>query len=162
MSAKRLYVRKIHHKYERHLRLVAHSFTKLSQNVCLINIHILIYWHAGCDCKLWNALWFYCDFCVFQNIIDDHSFLNCFYSYSPNWKHSQRSGRPSKFDKTIFFCVLASKLLRLCFWEPKWLEWNEAERKKYIKLKTNHIFLIITIMLLVFWSFFFYIKQREH
>ena len=34
---------KIHHKYERHLRLVAHIVTKLSQNVYLVKIHILIY-----------------------------------------------------------------------------------------------------------------------
>ena len=32
---------------------------KFSQNVCLINIYILIYRSARCDCKLWNALWFY-------------------------------------------------------------------------------------------------------
>ena len=30
--------------------------------VCLTNTHILIYRHARCDCKLWNALWFYCGF----------------------------------------------------------------------------------------------------
>ena len=34
------YVRKIHHKIERHLRFVAHILTKRSQNVCLINIYI--------------------------------------------------------------------------------------------------------------------------
>ena len=48
------------HKNERHLCLITHKFTKISQNVCLINTHILIDCHARCDCKLWNALWFYC------------------------------------------------------------------------------------------------------
>ena len=28
------------HKNERHLRLVAHNFIKLLQNICLINIHV--------------------------------------------------------------------------------------------------------------------------
>ena len=56
------YVWKVYHENGRHLRLVAHIFTKLSQNVCLINTHILIYWHARCDCKLWHAPWFYCIF----------------------------------------------------------------------------------------------------
>ena len=37
-------------------------FTKLSRIVCLIIIHILVYQHARCDRKLWNALWFYCVF----------------------------------------------------------------------------------------------------
>ena len=47
---------------ERHLRLVSHIFTKLSQIVCLINVHILICQHAKCDCRLWNVLWFNCVF----------------------------------------------------------------------------------------------------
>ena len=73
-------------KNERHLSLVAHSFTKLSQNVCLINTHILIYWHARCDCKLWKLLWFYCVFFwVFSYIIDEYSCLKyCIFT-----KHSQ-------------------------------------------------------------------------
>ena len=41
------------------MRLVTHIFTKYLQNVGLINTHILIYWHARCQCKLWNPLWFY-------------------------------------------------------------------------------------------------------
>ena len=49
------YVWKIDHKNERRWRLVGHSFTKLSQNVCLVNTHILVYWNARCDCKLWNV-----------------------------------------------------------------------------------------------------------
>ena len=31
---------------------VTHTFTKLSQNVCLINSHILMYRYAICNCKL--------------------------------------------------------------------------------------------------------------
>ena len=50
------------HKNERHLSLVTHSFPKFSQNICLINTHILIYWNARCSCKLWKAIWFYCVF----------------------------------------------------------------------------------------------------
>ena len=38
------YVWKIHPK--------AHIFTKLSQDVCLVDTHILIYWYARCNCKL--------------------------------------------------------------------------------------------------------------
>ena len=56
----RAYVWKKFHKNERHLSLVTHTFTKLSQNVCLINKHILVYWHARYNCRLWKALWFYC------------------------------------------------------------------------------------------------------
>ena len=47
---------KKYHKNERHLRLVTHSFTKLSQNVCLIDTHILIYRYARCNCNLWKVL----------------------------------------------------------------------------------------------------------
>ena len=46
-------------KYERNLRLVTHIFTKLSQSMCLISTHILIYRNSRCDCKLWNVLWFH-------------------------------------------------------------------------------------------------------
>ena len=76
-SAKMSYVWKVRHKNEWHLRLVAHIFSKVSQNICLINTHILIYWHARCQYKLWKALWFYCFFWVLSYIFDDHSCLNC-------------------------------------------------------------------------------------
>ena len=39
-------------KNERHLRLVTHFFTKLSQIVCLINSGIFIYRFTRCDYKL--------------------------------------------------------------------------------------------------------------
>ena len=68
---------KKYHKNERHFCLVAHIFTKLSQNVSLINVYILIYWHVRCDWKLRNTLWFYCIFGYFRYIIEDHSCLNC-------------------------------------------------------------------------------------
>ena len=68
---------KIHHKNERNLRLVSYIDTKLSHNVYLINTHILIDRLARCDCKVWNALWFYwVFFWVFSNIFDDYSCLN--------------------------------------------------------------------------------------
>ena len=76
--SKRLsYVWKKYHKNEWHLCLVEHSFTKLSQNMWLINIHILIYWYARCDWKLWNFPCFIAFFWIFSYIIDDHYFLNC-------------------------------------------------------------------------------------
>ena len=56
------YVWKLYHKNEQHLRLEAHIFIKLLQNLYLINKHILKYWHARCNCKLW----FYCVFWVFS------------------------------------------------------------------------------------------------
>ena len=31
-------------------------FIKLSQIVCLVNVHILIYHHANCDCSLWKVV----------------------------------------------------------------------------------------------------------
>ena len=68
---------KKYHKNKRHLRLVAHIVTKLSQNVYLINTHILIYRYARCNCKLCKFLWFCCVFLAFSYIIDDHSCLNC-------------------------------------------------------------------------------------
>ena len=76
-SATLPYIWKIHYKIERHLCLVAHIITKLSQNVYLVNTHILIYRHVRCACKLWNEFWFYCAFWVFSYIFDDHSYLNC-------------------------------------------------------------------------------------
>ena len=56
--------------------MVPHIFIKLSQNVCLIDIHILIYWHARFDRKLWKALWFYYVFWPFSYIIIEYSCLN--------------------------------------------------------------------------------------
>ena len=52
-------------------------FTKLLQNVCLINTHNSIHRYAKCSCKWWKTLWFYCVFWVFSYIIVDHSCLNC-------------------------------------------------------------------------------------
>ena len=60
------YVWKLYHKNERHLCLVANSFTKLSQNVSLINSHILIYRHARYNCKSLKELWFFCFFGYFH------------------------------------------------------------------------------------------------
>ena len=69
---------KIHHKNERHLRLIARIITKLPQNVYLVSNNILIYRHARYDCKLWNAHWFYWVFLgIFIHFIDDHSCLKC-------------------------------------------------------------------------------------
>ena len=42
----------------KHCPMSENSIT-LSQNVRLINIHILVYRYARCECKLWKALWFY-------------------------------------------------------------------------------------------------------
>ena len=42
---------KKYHKYERQLCLETHNFTKLLQNMCLINTHILVYRYARCNCK---------------------------------------------------------------------------------------------------------------
>ena len=64
---------KKYRKNEWHLCLVAHIFTKHSQNVCLINTHILICQHGRCDCKLWNALLFW----VFSCSSDGHLYVNC-------------------------------------------------------------------------------------
>ena len=54
---------------------LTHIPTKLSQNVYLINTHILIYRYTRCDCKLWNASWFYCVFKEFSYIIDENPCL---------------------------------------------------------------------------------------
>ena len=43
------------HKNKWHLCLENNIFTKLSQNMCLINIHIFIYQRTKRDCKLWNV-----------------------------------------------------------------------------------------------------------
>ena len=69
------YVWKKYLKNERYLCLVTHSFTKHSQNVCLINTHILVNRYPRCDCKLWNASWSYRVFWVFSYIGDEHSCL---------------------------------------------------------------------------------------
>ena len=51
-----------------------YSFSKLSQNACLINTQIMVYQHVRCDCKLWNAPLCYW---VFSYIIDEHACLKC-------------------------------------------------------------------------------------
>ena len=66
---------KKYHKNERHLCLITHFFTKLSQIVFLITMHILMYRYAIYNCKLWKAFWFYCVFRRFSYIIDGHSCL---------------------------------------------------------------------------------------
>ena len=68
---------KKYHKNVQQLCLVTHSFAQLSQNVCLINTHILINWYARCNCKIWKVLWFYSIFLVFSHIIYEHSCLKC-------------------------------------------------------------------------------------
>ena len=75
-SATLPYVWKQYHKNEWRLRLVTHIFTKLSQNVCLINIHILI---NTCQMLLhvMESLLILLSFWVFLYIFDDHSCLNC-------------------------------------------------------------------------------------
>ena len=40
------------HKNERHLCLVTLIFIKLSQIMCLIDIHIMVCKNAKCDCRL--------------------------------------------------------------------------------------------------------------
>ena len=58
--------------------LISHfsdSSTKLSQNVCLIKMHIFIYWYVRCCCELWKPFWFYCVFWLFSYIIDEYSCL---------------------------------------------------------------------------------------
>ena len=80
-----------------HLRLVAHIVTKLSQNMCIIIAHILVYRHARCDFKLWHALWFYCVFWEFSYIINEHLCVNCciFTKFS----------QIVRVIKNIFWCV---------------------------------------------------------
>ena len=34
--------------------IMCSMFIKISQNVCLINKHILMHWYARSDCKLWT------------------------------------------------------------------------------------------------------------
>ena len=55
--------------------VLEYTFTKLSQIVCLINTHILIYRYTRYDSKLWNSPWFYCVIWIFSYIIDEHSSL---------------------------------------------------------------------------------------
>ena len=51
-------------------------FSKLPQNVCLINTLILIYRYARLNFRLWKVLWNIAFFCVFSYIIDEHLWLN--------------------------------------------------------------------------------------
>ena len=62
------YVWKKHYKNWRYLCLLKHIFTKLSQNVCLIDIHISMHWFAKCNCKLWKLHQFYWLYRVFSYI----------------------------------------------------------------------------------------------
>ena len=39
---------------DEHLCLNCFISTKLLKIVCLINVHILVYQHAKCNCKLWK------------------------------------------------------------------------------------------------------------
>ena len=57
-------------------RLVERIFTKHSQNVCLINIHILTYWHARCAASYGRSFDFIAFFGHFH-ILLDYLCLNC-------------------------------------------------------------------------------------
>ena len=46
---------KVYHKNKQYLWLVTYIISKFSQNLCLINTHIFIYWHTRCNCKLSKA-----------------------------------------------------------------------------------------------------------
>ena len=76
----KVFINKIAVIFHSHLCLVAHIFTQLSKNVCLINTHILVYQHARYDCKLWSAFKFYCVFWLFLYNIIDYSCLKNFIS----------------------------------------------------------------------------------
>ena len=39
--------------------LVRHIASPNFHRLCLVNTHILVYWYARCDWKLWKATWFY-------------------------------------------------------------------------------------------------------
>ena len=49
--------------------------TKLSQIVCLIDVHILVYQHAKCGCTLWQVIWF--NYFFFGKIYIITCFTNC-------------------------------------------------------------------------------------
>ena len=62
--------------------MVAHIFTKLSQNVFLVNKNILTYWHARCDGKLWNTIWFYCVYWVFLTTIHIWNIISLYKTFT--------------------------------------------------------------------------------
>ena len=64
---------KKYYRNDQHLYI----FTKLSQNMCLINTHIMIYQYAKCNFNLWKGIRFYCVFLVFSYITDQHLCLKC-------------------------------------------------------------------------------------
>ena len=69
--------------------------------MCLVTYiftHILMYWYAGCNCKLWKVPWFYCVFWVFSYIFDDHLCL----TYYISTKLSQIVS-PDHFSDSIAF-----------------------------------------------------------
>ena len=78
ISTSQTEIRNFYYKNDRHLYLITHIFTKLSQNMCLINSHTLMYWYARCNCKLCCVPWFYCIFWVFSYTIDEYSCLKSF------------------------------------------------------------------------------------
>ena len=53
---------KKYHKNKRHSCIILNIITKILQNVCLINTHVLMYWQVRCDRKLWYAPRFWCFF----------------------------------------------------------------------------------------------------
>ena len=94
------YIWKKYHKNERHLCLVWHSFTKLSQNVSNWYKHFDIY--ARGDCKLWNGTWFY----YISYIIDDHSCHTHIFWYANLSKNSFIYREPSVTCRHIKMCVM--------------------------------------------------------
>ena len=50
---------------DKHTYLKCCIFTKFLQNVYLIDVHIFIFQHAKCDCRLWKVLLSNCVFGVY-------------------------------------------------------------------------------------------------
>ena len=113
-------------------------FTKLSKTVCLINMHILIYRYARCNCNLWKVFWFYCPFWYFHTllttihvwiIVSSPNFHRLFVSWMYTFWYVNMS------NVTIGYGRLSS-LIAFFFWEFSYIT---TCLKRYIFIKTSQI-----------------------
>ena len=61
------------------------KYNTLTQNMCLINTHILVYWYVICNCKLWIALDFIAFFVYFHTFMSELLYLHPTFTDGSNY-----------------------------------------------------------------------------
>ena len=122
---------KQNYKNERLLRLVAHINTKISQNICLINIHSLIYRYARCDEMPFDFITFFGHFHTFYYWT--FMFVLLYHHYMSN-QYTKTDISSFQMSQQVRECILIS----FCFFA------NFAQNWRILMSKVLYIHQTIT------------------